>query len=55
LIGLRIRAQAAWIVTLAAWHNRQSRGAHYREDAEVRDFAGLYDTEGPLPSAASEF
>jgi len=35
LIGLRNMAQAAWIVTLAAWHNRQSRGAHYREDAET--------------------
>ncbi len=55
LIGLRNMAQAAWIVTLAAWHNRQSRGAHYREDAEDHDFAGLYDTEGPLPSTASEF
>ncbi|MBN2007366.1 MAG: L-aspartate oxidase [Anaerolineae bacterium] len=55
LIGLRNMAQAAWIVTLAAWHNRQSRGAHYREDAEAHDFAGLYDTEGPLPSSAAEF
>jgi len=55
LIGLRNMAQAAWIVTLAAWHNRQSRGAHYREDAAAHDFAGLYDTEGPLPSTTTEF
>jgi len=55
LIGLRNMAQAAWIVTLAARHNRESRGAHYREDATVHEFAGLYDTEGPLPSAVSEF
>jgi len=30
LIGLRIRVQAAIIVTEAAWANRQSRGCHYR-------------------------
>ena len=45
LIGLRNMAQAAWIVTCAAWHNRQSRGAHYREDARPNDFASLDDTE----------
>lgn len=55
LIGLRNMAQVAWIVTLAARHNRESRGAHYREDAIAHEFAGLYDTEGPLPSAISEF
>ena len=55
LIGLRSIAQAAWIVTRAAWHNRQSRGAHYREDAESIHFAGLNDTEGPLPSSVSEY
>jgi L-aspartate oxidase len=55
LIGLRSVAQAAWIVTRAAWHNRQSRGAHYREDAETVHFAGLDDTEGPLPGSVSEF
>ena len=55
LVGLRNMAQAAWIVALAARHNRESRGVHYREDASSHDFAGLYDTEGPLPSTISEF
>ena len=41
LVGLRNMAQAAWIVTRAAWHNHQSRGAHYREDSRVEDFAKL--------------
>jgi L-aspartate oxidase len=45
LIGLRNLAQAAWVVTRAAWHNRHSRGAHFREDAQSEDFAGLYDQE----------
>ncbi len=45
LIGLRNLAQAAWVVTRAAWHNRQSRGAHFREDAQPNDFASLYDQE----------
>jgi L-aspartate oxidase len=45
LIGLRNMAQTAWVITCAAWHNRHSRGAHYREDAQVDDFASLYDTE----------
>jgi L-aspartate oxidase len=45
LIGLRNMAQAAWVVTRAAWHNRQSRGAHYREDAQPDAFVSLYDTE----------
>jgi L-aspartate oxidase len=47
LIGLRNLAQAAWVVTRAAWHNRQSRGAHFREDAQPDDFARLYDQEAP--------
>ena len=55
LIALRNMAQAAWLVTLAARHNRESRGVHYREDASIHEFADLYDTEGPLPSAISEF
>lgn len=55
LIGLRNMAQAAWIVARAAWQNRGSRGAHYREDAETTHFAGLHDTEGPLPGSVSEF
>lgn len=55
LIGLRNMAQTAWIVTNAAWHNRQSRGTHYREDAAEHEFAGLQDTEGPLPNALTEF
>jgi L-aspartate oxidase len=45
LIGLRNMAQAAWVVTRAAWHNRQSLGAHYREDAQETDLASLYDAE----------
>jgi L-aspartate oxidase len=45
LIGLRNLAQAAWVVTRAAWHNRQSRGAHFREDAQPNDFASLHDQE----------
>jgi L-aspartate oxidase len=45
LIGLRNMAQAAWVVTRAAWHNRQSRGAHYREDGQTGTFASLDDTE----------
>jgi len=45
LIGLRNMAQAAWVVTRAAWHNRQSRGAHFREDARPDDFASLRDQE----------
>jgi L-aspartate oxidase len=45
LIGLRNLAQTAWVVTRAAWHNRQSRGAHYREDSQENEFASLYDTE----------
>ncbi len=55
LIGLRNMAQTAWIITRAAWHNRQSRGTHYRQDAEDTHFAGLHDTEGPLPNSVSEF
>jgi L-aspartate oxidase len=55
LIGLRNMAQAAWIVTRSAWHNRQSQGTHYREDAETVHFAGLHDTEGPLPNSVTEF
>jgi L-aspartate oxidase len=45
LIGLRNAAQAAWVVTRAAWHNRSSRGTHYREDASSIDFASLQDME----------
>lgn len=55
LIGLRNMAQSAWIVTRAAWHNRQSWGTHYREDAADHEFAGLGDTEGPLPNTIAEF
>jgi L-aspartate oxidase len=45
LIGLRSLAQTAWVVTRAAWHNRESRGAHFREDATANEFASLYDAE----------
>jgi L-aspartate oxidase len=45
LIGLRNTAQAARVVTRAAWHNRQSRGAHFRVDGHESEFAGLDDTE----------
>ena len=44
LIGLHNMAQAAWVVSRAAWQNRQSRGAHYREDAQTDEFASLYNT-----------
>ncbi len=54
LIGLRNTAQAAWIVTRAAWHNRHSRGAHYREDAESAHFVSRHDAEGPFLSGVSE-
>ncbi len=54
LIGLRNMAQAAWIVTLAAWHNRQSLGAHYREDAETSHFVSRHDVDGPFPSTGPE-
>jgi L-aspartate oxidase len=45
LIGLRNLAQAAWVITKAAWHNRHSLGAHYREDASLEDSASLFDSE----------
>jgi L-aspartate oxidase len=45
LIGLRNLAQAAWVVTRAAWHNRQSRGAHFRGADRPDDFASLRDQE----------
>ena len=45
LIGLRNMAQAAWVVTRSAWHNRRSEGAHYRVDAEQDHFASLMDAE----------
>jgi L-aspartate oxidase len=51
LIGLRNMAQAAWVVTRAAWHNCQSRGTHYREDAQAEEWAGLHNTEGSWPGA----
>jgi L-aspartate oxidase len=54
LVGLRNMAQTAWIVTSAAWHNRQSRGAHYREDASEQHFITRHDAEGPFPSTVSE-
>jgi len=44
LIGLRNMAQAAWVVTRSAWHNRQSRGAHYRQDARSDDSVRLDDS-----------
>jgi L-aspartate oxidase len=44
LIGLHNMAQAAWVVSRAAWQNRQSRGAHYREDAQTDEFASLYNS-----------
>lgn len=55
LVGLRNMAQTAWIVTRAAWHNRQSRGAHYRQDAQENEFAGLADTEEALPEGWPDF
>jgi L-aspartate oxidase len=37
LVGLRNGVQTALIVAEAAWHNRSSRGCHYREDATTED------------------
>lgn len=54
LVGLRNMAQAAWIVTRAAWHNRQSRGAHYREDAESFHRVTRFDAEGPFQSTVTD-
>ena len=54
LVGLRNMAQAAWIVTRAAWHNRQSRGAHYREDAESFHQVTRFDAEGPFQSTVTD-
>lgn len=51
LIGLRNMAQTSWIVTRAAWHNRQSRGAHYRLDAETFHLADRHDSDGPFTTA----
>ncbi|MBW2734732.1 MAG: FAD-dependent oxidoreductase [Deltaproteobacteria bacterium] len=48
LVGLRNTAQAAWIITSAAWHNRRSCGTHFREDGQSRTFASLDDTESRL-------
>jgi L-aspartate oxidase len=52
LIGLRNMAQAAWIVTRAAWHNRRSRGAHYRLDAETFHLADRHDADGPFTTVS---
>lgn len=35
VLGLRNGVQAALIVAEAAWHNRESRGAHFREEAQT--------------------
>jgi len=48
LIGLRNMAQAAWIVTLAAWHNRQSRGTHFREDSTAQESPSAWNQGGIL-------
>ena len=55
LVGLRNMAQVARIITMAAWSNRVSRGAHYREDAkpEDDDFASLRDA-APASTASNE-
>ena len=45
LIGLRNMAQAAWVVTRAAWHNHTSRGTHYREDSRDEAFANLGNSD----------
>ncbi|MCJ7548656.1 MAG: L-aspartate oxidase [Anaerolineae bacterium] len=52
LIGLRNMAQAAWIVTQAAWRNQQSRGAHYREDSETFHLANRHDIDGPFTTGS---
>jgi len=55
LIGLRNMAQAARIITQAAWHNRRSCGVHYREDAGDSSFAALYDSGEPRYERGLEF
>jgi L-aspartate oxidase len=55
LIGLRNMTQAGWIVTQAAWRNRHSRGAHYREDALGEVFVDLEDTVNTIPNGGAEF
>ncbi|MBN1246054.1 MAG: L-aspartate oxidase [Anaerolineae bacterium] len=52
LIGLRNMAQAAWIITRAAWHNRRSRGAHYRLDSETFHLADRHDSDGPFTTVS---
>jgi L-aspartate oxidase len=53
LVGLRNMAQAAWVVTRAAWHNHGSRGCHYREDSRSDEFAGLGHSWEPWSGPAS--
>jgi L-aspartate oxidase len=55
LIGLRNMAQAARIVVQAAWHNRRSRGAHYREDSEAENSPGRHDLGKPSWETEMEF
>jgi L-aspartate oxidase len=44
LIGLRNSLQTAWVVARSAWQNRQSRGAHYRDDAAAKAVSGTRDS-----------
>ena len=55
LIGLRNMAQAARIITQAAWHNRRSCGVHYREDVGEPSFSALYDPGEPRYERGIEF
>ena len=55
LIGLRNMAQAARIVVQAAWHNRRSRGAHFREDSEAHNPPDMHDLSTPLSGTEMEF
>ncbi len=49
LIGLRNMAQAAWVITRAAWHNHGSRGTHFREDGHDEEFASLGNSGDQWP------
>lgn len=55
LIGLRNLAQTAWIITLAARHNRQSCGTHYREDSVARQFVNLHDASAVSLNSFPEY
>jgi L-aspartate oxidase len=54
LLGLRNAVQTAIVVAHAAWQNRQSRGAHYRDDA-VEGVASNFGTSPEARAPHGEF